>query len=350
MAISSTKCKNKLEVFIIRLKLLWIWLLKNSSVLIKTALLIIFALICINIIDGESFLSMFGVSKSELESVNWQSVKSVENAIASLISAGISVLVVMKKTKSLAIDDIKSRELKIALIKARLYFNENGKLCKRLEEATQMDLNGDDKIGEKNISETESENLLTGIPRAVNELTTILTAKIDIEDENEKVIESAELNDDIAVPDQTINEKLYTEDLGAPETTEEPEVEVNVVITKKSKKQNFFGEIIRALKLSTSNPEITDNMNGDTEDDDENDDSDIEEEKVTNEENIEIVDTDEEQEPTEVILTTSIEEDVKNITSTIEPAVAETTENKSETTQVKLSSKEKQINDILGSI
>ena len=278
------------EAFKIRMQLLKLWFLKNLSVIIKTTLVVILVLILVNVIDGRDFLPLFGVKSDELETVDWSTVSGIKNILASLGSIGFSIYVFLKKTKSLAIEDIKSKELKIALIRARLYFNENGKLCKRIEEASKMDLDGDGKIADIEINNVENENLLTGIPRAIGELTTILTTKIDVDSDEEPVVQDAQLNEEIQVVEENIEEKLYSEQVGAPDTEdfddskldekvaelqaecvikkEEPEeVECEKCKTKKKKRKKrhsfiyrFFYEFFRAFRASTEKPEFNDNF------------------------------------------------------------------------------------------
>jgi len=55
---------------------------------------------------------------------------------AATISILISVSMFTVKARSIAQNDIKSDKLKIALIKAKLYFNADGKLVKRVEKLT----------------------------------------------------------------------------------------------------------------------------------------------------------------------------------------------------------------------
>jgi len=346
------------ESFTIRMKLLWIWLLKNASILLKTALIIILILVFINAIQVPELLTLLGVDKEEIQSVDWNNIQSVENIIASLGSAFFSILIILKKTKSLAIEDIKSRELKIALIKAKLYFNENGKLCKRLEESTQLDIDGDGKVGDKEISTITEENLITGLPRAIGELATIVTAKIETEEEPATVVEESELNEDIAIPDTTVTEKLYTEELGAPtedenNVTEETTTEENVEESKTSKKKSktkkkfflfsFIAEIFRALKLSFKNPALNDGMEGTKAAKTEN--KKKQTTKQIKQDNIEIVNEE------ETIITTNIQNEVNQIinpTTTTNTTVDPTTVPIAQET-VK-SAKAKQIDDILNSI
>ena len=273
--------KKFFEVFKIRMQLLRLWLLKNLSVIIKTALVVILILVMVNVIDGKDFLPLFGMKQSDVESIDWNTFDGIKNVIASLLSAGFSVYVFLRKTKSLAIEDIKSKELKIALIKARLYFNENGKLCKRLEESAQIDLDGDDKIGDTPITQVEDENLVTGIPRAIGELTTILTTKINVDADEDTVVEEAQLDEALPVEEESsIEEKLYSEEVGAPDTEEETKAEGDLTLEEKldelqveglikenkieekkkekKRRKSFFGEILRALKLSRYRTELDD--------------------------------------------------------------------------------------------
>ena len=275
--------KKFLEITKIRCQLLRLWFLKNLSVIIKTILLVIFILVMVNVIDGRDFLPLFGMKTEDVENIDWNTFDGIKNLLATLFSAGFSAYVFLRKTKSLAIEDIKSKELKIALIKARLYFNENGKLCKRLEETAQIDLDGDGKVSDTPISEVQDENLVTGIPRAIGELATVLTTKIDVDDET-TIVEEAQLDDPLPQEEQTnIEEKLYSEEVGAPATDEMAEGDLTLdekidelkveglikdteetvaetVTTTKKKHRSFIKEFIRAFRLA-KNPELKDGFN-----------------------------------------------------------------------------------------
>ena len=45
-----------------------------------------------------------------------------------------------------ALSDIKNDNLKLALVNANMYFNEQGRLVKKIEKAANTDINGDGKI------------------------------------------------------------------------------------------------------------------------------------------------------------------------------------------------------------
>lgn len=359
---NNTEKNEKLTIFSIRMKLLKIWFLKNISLFIRIAIIIIIVLFLTNVLGSESFLvQVLGITELQ-DAFDSGSIHGWESAIAAVVSAALSVYYFLRKSKNLAIEDIKSRELKIALIKARLYFNENGELCKRVEEAANYDIDGDGKIGDNEVGEIKSESVITGIPKAIGELTTILTTKIETED---KVVEDAELNEETKEDSNivTTSEKLYTEELGAPEveedtdsisledkikqlseedpsiinetpeeTTEEPKTKKKK--TKKNKKPSVVGEVIRALKAAFTP------LSAKTE----------KKEKVKKEKKSKITET-----PVETTQKTNIE--IVNIDETdtagidVQPTVAvqDHKENTEKSTEVK-TAKEKQIDDILNSL
>jgi hypothetical protein len=116
---------------------------------------------------------------------------------ASIITILVSAGILSTNLKRIAIADIKSKKLKKSLIQAGMYFNQNGKLVKRIEEAARIDLNGDNKIGDTGISvdDIPKEGFFPGIKRAGEELGTILTMKIETVNDAKDIEKKAELNE-----------------------------------------------------------------------------------------------------------------------------------------------------------
>lgn len=166
----------------IRLRLLWIWFIKNIKVWIKIITIIAVIMVACGLISGE--LNGVGEYEALGKTIDW--LAGIGGSIA------YTAYAIVKKTKKVLLTDIKSRSLKIAMIKANLYFDENGKICKRIEAKTNLDINGDGKIGDSE-AESEDENLIEGIVRSANELHTILTTPIDPNATDEDIVEEAEL-------------------------------------------------------------------------------------------------------------------------------------------------------------
>ena len=96
----------------------------------------------------------------------------------------MSVGMFMVKAKNIALSDIKNDNLKKALINANLYFNEKGHLVKKLEKATNTDIDGDGKVDDKDVGEAKANvGFFSGIKNAVQELVAIATVKLDDKDE-----------------------------------------------------------------------------------------------------------------------------------------------------------------------
>ena len=124
------KLKKITESILVRLQLLKLWFLKNISVFIKLIIVIGVILVLCGIADNT--IPIIGEISDEVKKIvttnSWQIIVKCLGTVASI---AISVYTFTKKTKRLVIEDIKSKKLKIALIKANLYFDENGRLRKR---------------------------------------------------------------------------------------------------------------------------------------------------------------------------------------------------------------------------
>lgn len=190
----------------LRMQLLWIWFIKNIIVVLQIAL---WALILITLFDpritGDTpfFRTVFApIILIKEDALAQESSAAVWfDVITAAISTCLSVYCVIFKTKSIALADIKSKNLKIALIQAGMYFDENGKLCKKVESVTKLDVNGDGKVGDVEIKDIPTEGVIKGSIRAGKELVTIMTADLDSDKDGklsaDKAITDADLDSTI---------------------------------------------------------------------------------------------------------------------------------------------------------
>lgn len=215
----------------VRFQLLGIWSLKNIGLIIKLGIFLVVVLIIAGVITGyDEFVTQVGASLY---------------GIAFGAGAGGAVLVAVAilfwKSKPLAVGDIKSRNLKIAMIRANLYFNEKGRLSKKVIDATNMDVNNDGKIDETDVNQLQEERLITGVFRAGSELITILSTPIDLEAGQDKIIEEETLSDN-KDDEQGIIKVTTKED---PELPVEEEKPINEVSEKKEKTDDdILAEVI----------------------------------------------------------------------------------------------------------
>jgi ribosomal protein L20A (L18A) len=129
------------------------------------------------------------------------------NVVALISSAIVVVGTVSTHAKRIALKDIKNPALKRSLVRAGLYFNKDGKLVKRLEEAAKIDIDGDNKIGDVDIEDLPKENLLQGLKRSGKEFATIMTFKPGKLEDADKLIEENGLAE-TAVALQEIDESI----------------------------------------------------------------------------------------------------------------------------------------------
>ena len=176
----TSKSKNKLsfaERMLLRLSLLKFWFIKNLSTFFWSLFIICVGLTFSGVIKDTTPVlgAIFGDLSNAIRDVT-KNGYPIYAIIESLISLGIIIAVCATKFKRLALVDIKSTRCKILLVKAGLYFNEKGKLTKRIEKITKMDLNGDGKIDEKDAADVvRDESIVQGLKRAGEEFVTIVT-------------------------------------------------------------------------------------------------------------------------------------------------------------------------------
>lgn len=268
------KLKQFSEATKIRLQLLKIWFIKNISVFVKIAIVIIFVLIICGVVDES--IPILGDITNEVNSIasaeNWKiAIKSLA-AIGSIL---FSIYMFVKKTKRIAIEDIKSKKFKIALINANLYFDEQGRLRKR-PKTNKVDLEEENKVGFTNLENMPKENLLEGVVRASSELGLILTTDIKTNDE-EKVLQEAQLNETDEKETETkpkkiteIKNKIFTKvkqrldnlklslkELKTPKIEEDVKKENEEDVSKEEEIQTDNVEIVNVSQDDTTNNKET---------------------------------------------------------------------------------------------
>jgi hypothetical protein len=193
---------TKYDAFKLRVSLLRIWFMKNLVVFFELVFFAGLILILTGQIDQNTPILglIFGelsVSINDALSQNTQTGEFWVDLTTSIITILVSAGILSTNLKRIAISDIKSKSLKKTLVQAGMYFNQDGKLVKRIEEAARMDLNGDGMIGDTGVSidSLPREGFLPGIKRAGEELNTILTMKIETIGDAEKIETEAQLTE-----------------------------------------------------------------------------------------------------------------------------------------------------------
>lgn len=232
----SSENKAKLEQnwtnFKLRSKLFGLWFLKNILVFIEAVIIVLFILTLTGTIPD-----VFGLNSSIQEAT---ASKDWVKICASVLSALSSVGLYISKAKSLTLADIKSDDLKLAMVKAGLYFNSDGKLVKKIEKITQTDLDHDGKIDETEEGKaTANVGIISGGKRMIQEFITILKADF-----------SSNKDD----PNKTYNETLKAANL---EQTEEGVKEATNIVGEKT------GEAVEQISDKAST-EATDKTESET--------------------------------------------------------------------------------------
>ena len=192
--------------FKLRLSLFRIWFVKNILVFLQTLLIVV--LICMftgairpdTPLIGPALNTIFGGLIEEIrEVIEARKIDNFMTFLTVILSVITTVGMFAIKAKSIAQSDIKSDKMKIAMIQAKLYFNSDGKLKKRIEKATQTDLDGDGVAGDVGEA-TVSGNIFTGIFSAIKEFFVIATAKFDDdpdnnEEEKKEILKKANLEE-----------------------------------------------------------------------------------------------------------------------------------------------------------
>lgn len=227
------KLKKITESILVRLQLLKLWFIKNITVFIKLIIIIGVILVLCGIADNT--IPIIGEISDEVKKIvtanSWQIIVKCLGTAASIF---ISVYTFTKKTKRLVIEDIKSKKLKIALIKANLYFDEAGRLRKR-PKVEKVDFEDTYDVGLSNLSNSPKENLVEGVVRASSELGLILTTDIKTGNDEDKILQDAQLTEN--------NQEASSENTETVNSQNEEET------VKTRKKKNVFAKIFNPIKL-----------------------------------------------------------------------------------------------------
>lgn len=186
---------NKWESIKLRASLFRIWFMKNLTVFLKILVLVLIILIATGCISSSSLLGkLFGIgalSEAIRDALTGES-ENVGDIILNIIAVVLSVLVSLGtmtvNLKRIGLSDIKSKNVKMALVRANMYFNTDGQLVKRVEKGSQTDLDGDGKVGDIDEDTIPKEGFFTGIIRSIQELWTIMTVKVEDDSEVKKVL------------------------------------------------------------------------------------------------------------------------------------------------------------------
>ena len=255
---TSKNTLNKVEQFHLRMSLLRYWFVKNIFVFIWSLFIVCIGLTFSGLITAETPVLgvLFGDLSNEIKTIIDESGGNftLYSILESLLSIAIVIGLCMKKLRALSFEDIKSPKCQILLVKAGLWFNEEGKLAKRAEVVTQKDLNKDGKIGEKKAAEIQKEEtIVEGLKRAGEEFVTIVTLDLKNikKDQTEEVYETTGLSevkvgvDDIQTEVRNDTRKLF----GLNEISEEEQKK------KQNKIKTFFSDMKKALSITTKTEE-----------------------------------------------------------------------------------------------
>jgi hypothetical protein len=203
---------TKFEAFKLRLSLLKIWFIKNLPIFLELGIFTVVILVLtgqisedtaiLGLVPGLKDLSTAIKTTFDEILTNNNSRLGVEfwsGLATTLLTFLVAVGTLSNGLRRISLNDIKSIKLKRALVQAGLYFNREGKLVKRVEEATRIDLDGDNKIGDTNktVEEIQSEEggFFGRVKKASEELGTIMTVKIETKQDVEKIEQKAELKE-----------------------------------------------------------------------------------------------------------------------------------------------------------
>lgn len=247
----STKL-TKGEQIKLRLQLLWLWFLKNMKTFIVSFVLICIILTATGVITKDTFILglIFGNLSEDIKNIISENGGKAD--IISALGSGASILVTSSlfavKLKSLALSDIKSKKIKILLIRAGMYFDEEGKLTKKVEKLTNLDLDNDGKVNDTPVEEAvaKEENIVSGLKRAGSEFVTIIKADLSESETAETITTDIGLDD-------TANtvEEIKSELTGANTALFDEEKDEN-------KKVGLFGKIKNILRNLKQNKKIID--------------------------------------------------------------------------------------------
>lgn len=254
------KLKRFWKTLQLRMSLLRIWFMKNILLFIRIACVICLVCIFTGVITAETPILgtiIYPIFAPLADEINAVIAEKEIDGLMTFFSVAISVLFSVSmfaiKARSIAQSDIKNPKLKYAMVQANLYFNENGKLVKKIEKATGEDINGDGKIDENDaVTESSKVGFFKGIVSAFQEFNTIMKADFngndkDDNDEEEyaRVIEEAKLKNaeeatnEIEDIVKTGSEVLVIDKLNEKADSEITEVLTNDEISNEEKTQKI---------------------------------------------------------------------------------------------------------------
>lgn len=254
---------SKTEQFILRLNLLKIWFIKNLETMIWVFFIVCVGLTFSGIIQpstpilGVIFGDISVEIKNLIEEIGGN--HTVYTLLESILSLCIVIVICRLKLRRIALTDIKSTKVKILLLKAGLYFNEDGKLTKRVENVLNQDLDNDGKIGDK--EKTKHHTIAEDLIRAGEEFVTIVTLDLsnvekDSEDKVYKTVGLEETKD--GVDELVVAATAKSKKILDPSTNIEEEInKMKKSSGNKLKKyfKNFFDDLKEAIALSTTDKE-----------------------------------------------------------------------------------------------
>ena len=227
---------SKKERAQLKAALLWIWFIKNIKVFIWAVFIILVALTCMGVIKPDTPLlgTIFGSISEAFQGLikDLDGDYTVWTVIESIISLGFIVGLAATNFDRIALRDIKSKKIKVLLIKAGLYFDKNGKLTKRAEAIANIDIDGDGKADEQKIVTDKDETLFEQVKHSGEELKTIIN------------IDLSEIDEDGNSNVSNLEKVQETE-----EEVSNKEVRVNIFIIIWRTIVNFFKRVFNNIKL-----------------------------------------------------------------------------------------------------
>ena len=227
---------SKKERAQLKAALLWIWFIKNIKVFIWAIFIILVALTCMGVIKPDTPLlgTIFGSISEAFQGLikDLDGDYTVWTVIESIISLGFIVGLAATNFDRIALRDIKSKKIKVLLIKAGLYFDKNGKLTKRAEAIANIDIDGDGKADEQKIVTDKDETLFEQVKHSGEELKTIIN------------IDLSEIDEDGNSNVSNLEKVQETE-----EKESNKEVRVNIFIIIWRTIVNFFKRVFNNIKL-----------------------------------------------------------------------------------------------------
>lgn len=170
--------------------LLRIWSIKN----IKTFIIVAVLVYAIVILTGNATGGIiFGGLSSKIDKLTSSTTvgDALMNTLAVILSLSSAVLFFWKRTRHITLGDIKSKKLKLAMIKAGLYFDDNGRIRKKANKTLKVSVDENGKVVEPDPVDDSSDGVISSTVSTVEELGTILTSNIKDEEDYTEVIDPA---------------------------------------------------------------------------------------------------------------------------------------------------------------